>query len=263
MKKYAIMTYAIGDKYKKRLEPLIPHFESYANKCNADFIIIDNYIDKEMKRNFYCQKMLLPSIYSKYDWIVWVDSDIIINKNAPSIFDTIQENKGFSAVCVPVGTPWWKSVVINEWRNTDALNQSKIQIYINKGFDYNDKLTDYINDGVTLCNTKLMAKLFEDFYYIGWGKTGKFCNDSEGAAGYVSQVNDLFWLMDKKWNYQISYPYWGIEDNRARFEHRFYVQFVKDQLKKCYMLHFAGAKKIPIVDYDDPDKITDVKNYIF
>ena len=54
-----VMSVGAG-KYRKQYELVRDNLMAYAKKCHADFRFIDDYIDKDKKRDIYSQKLLIP-----------------------------------------------------------------------------------------------------------------------------------------------------------------------------------------------------------
>ena len=49
-------------KYRKQYELVRDNLMAYAKKCHADFRFIDDYIDKDKKRDIYSQKLFDPGL---------------------------------------------------------------------------------------------------------------------------------------------------------------------------------------------------------
>ena len=71
-----VMSVGAG-KYRKQYELVRDNLMAYAKKCHADFRFIDDYIDKDKKRDIYSQKLLIPDYLREYEqcfsWI-WISS---------------------------------------------------------------------------------------------------------------------------------------------------------------------------------------------
>src|SRR5262245_21889852 len=96
----AIVTLAIGEPYLDSWRRLCePSWKSYASKHGYDIICIDTPLDKSARaqdRSPSWQKCLVLSqdFSHKYQRIVWVDSDILINaKISPNIVDGVPIDK--------------------------------------------------------------------------------------------------------------------------------------------------------------------------
>ena len=89
--KFAVVTIAIGDKYQKMGEITHPRIKQYADKINADFIIIDK--QKISNTTPHWEKFQLLDFLSQYDRILFLDTDVLIRKNCPNLFDLVPEDK--------------------------------------------------------------------------------------------------------------------------------------------------------------------------
>lgn len=58
------------------------------------FRFIDDYIDKDKKRDIYSQKLLIPDYLREYEQVLFLDLDIIISPDCPDIFALMPENIG-------------------------------------------------------------------------------------------------------------------------------------------------------------------------
>lgn len=84
--KKALVTFTIGDKYKKEFELFRPSFERYCQRYSWDLIVLDQPLDdNEERKHIICQKLLINcQPWSKdYDVITWIDSDQWITDTCP------------------------------------------------------------------------------------------------------------------------------------------------------------------------------------
>ncbi len=79
-----VMSVGAG-KYRKQYELVRDNLMAYAKKCHADFRFIDDYIDKDKKRDIYSQKLLIPDYLREYEQVLFLDLDIIISPDCPDI----------------------------------------------------------------------------------------------------------------------------------------------------------------------------------
>lgn len=272
MKKLAIILLVIGEKQKIYFDKVKKQFEQYAKLCWADLIICDDYLDKTPNNNTVAmQKMLMPSKFINYDWILVMDIDILINKYSPSIFDFTEKDKYFYGNLSPVGTPYYNAVALYEWGRPDLIMECRNSFILqNKdfleknGFPVDRSVIGTINGGVWLAKTSEVAEMFEDYYYnynyIYKGKKIHIPNKAseEIPISYLTQINGIFSNLDKKFNYQVGYPLHGSGKFDTKNSHwrstiynNIYYEWVREELKKCYFLHFGGGYKMPIIDYQD------------
>ena len=95
----AIITLAIGEKYLSRWNHLcFYNWQKYADRQGYDVICIDNFLDKtaaDGKRRPNWEKCLIlgDDTVKRYEQVVWVDSDILINPDAPCICASVPVEK--------------------------------------------------------------------------------------------------------------------------------------------------------------------------
>lgn len=259
----AIVIMVIGSKYEKILESTREQFEKYANKCGAQLEICREIPDPSMHSHLLTQKMLLPQLYSKYEWIAFMDLDIVISKIAPSIFDQIQNGKGFGAVLDPHGEDiFFKSNHYWFSKSPDQITQLEDR-FKNEGFEYNSKIIGIINGGIWVANTKAVGKLFSDFYFKQ-NKQNEFFE--EIPMSFISQNAELFFPLDNRFNNQLIY--FSCEKNaifntfiikmqekinqvlRKFIQNKIlffpqYISMIEKKLESNYILHFSGGFPAP------------------
>lgn len=201
--KVCLVTICIGEKYLQQYNTLFrPSQEKYAKKCGYDFLVITDYIDKKFTHpdTICMQKQLICSLKwaQSYDFIICVDSDIIINENTP----TIHNEYNFGD----------KIGVVNQSQPT---LQARIEGQIHKGYEVTAKdyyklksnhsiETDHIiNGGLMVWQPKIHKNFLKNIYekYIG-----NQINHPAGyhyeqsVIGYEIQKNNMHYFMDMKWN---------------------------------------------------------------
>ena len=277
LNKNAIVVTVIGKKYQKHFLYNKKKFISYAEKINCNLIICDQPPDKKFTRSLLHQKMLLPSLYNKYEWIACLDIDIIISKDAPSIFDYVDNDKGFGAYVIPRHTQMWKNAVKNYYRHSEEILKETHESYFESRnfpeFPKNTETIASINGGVMLHNPSKVSKLFKDAYYSNFTPSIKMGstmvhrnpdgNSEEPFLAYYSQINNLFFPISEKFNQIVFYNIFeDLKNPISRLPKSFYFKFLKklhdyctipenfypkiyknflsEQLKKSYFLAFHG-----------------------
>ena len=89
--KTAILTIVSGEKYEKIWEKSKPFFENYADKIGADLIVIDNA--ENVPSAHWMKFSIYELLKKKYDRVAFIDADILIRSDTPSLFDVISEDK--------------------------------------------------------------------------------------------------------------------------------------------------------------------------
>lgn len=90
---------------------------AYAKKCHADFRFIDDYIDKDKKRDIYSQKLLIPDYLREYEQVLFLDLDIIISPDCPDIFALMPENIGLMAEVNPRSSARFRKIYADNERH--------------------------------------------------------------------------------------------------------------------------------------------------
>lgn len=93
--KNAIMTITVGkDKSILHMADMAhPYMKHYADKCKADFIIIDDSWRKN-EHPCYLKQTVNYFLDNKiYDRILYMDTDMLVKPNTPNLFDMVPKNK--------------------------------------------------------------------------------------------------------------------------------------------------------------------------
>ena len=115
-----VMSVGAG-KYRKQYELVRDNLMAYAKKCHADFRFIDDYIDKDKKRDIYSQKLLIPDYLREYEQVLFLDLDIIISPDCPDIFALMPENIGLMAEVNPRSSARFRKIYAD---NERILNET-------------------------------------------------------------------------------------------------------------------------------------------
>ncbi len=166
--KKAIITIVSGEKYSQIWKRSEPFFNAYAEKCNADLLVL-----KEMPRDLPSPHWAKFSIYEllkkQYDRIAFIDADIIIRPDTPSLFDIVPEdqfgifNEGLyapRAMCIHEVRKVY-NVALPKWNGKDYYNTGVM--VISRQHRYLFKITEEIKQlrnsfgEQTYLNMKIMA----------------------------------------------------------------------------------------------------------
>ncbi len=262
--KKAICLMVIGEKYLKIFKKLEFQFLEYAKKCNAELKVFNNPLDDTFHRPLLSQKLLLPHFTQDYDIVTFLDIDILINPDSPSIFDYLPENKSFGAILDTRGTDEFNET----WKHIPRILKETTQDYFtDRNFDKNDKLLGSINGGVFIFRPKEIAHLFFEHYFSEHNQ-GEHNSFEETPMAYITQVRDIFEPIPIQFNTQILYKLKGTAEGRKVFDEekkipkllrkifyrvgkndfiptKGYESFVRKLLSENYFLHFAGNFPIP------------------
>lgn len=262
--KRALVTLAIGEKYYNLWQTYCKwNWEKYAEKHNLDIIIIDQPLDKSeraLNRSPAWQKCLIfnHEKVKKYDQILWIDSDIIINYNiAPNIFTGVHD-KTIGAVdyfTIPdrLNCQNFQKKIYNYYKNKGQVinkDYSPKQYYENANF--NSSFDEVVHTGIMVCSPQYHQKLYNNVYT-------KYNSDHPHyEMPYLSyeliKNCNIRWL-DYKFNnlwliYKYMYYDFLINKQNNRFL-KIYNWFntlnltqkaIKNVYTNSYFLHFAGGQ---------------------
>ena len=248
MVKKAIVTLAYGPDKPFYNDYFIPTLRAYAQKYNYDFYCLDELPDKRIDRSspvelVQLQKLLICSDdwTLKYDFLVWMDSDMIININqAPDVIEGIPEGK---IGCVNERKMFkyeFSQKVWERWR--PDLNQSTGKDYY-KAYGYPDGFDDQFQGGVYVFQPKYHSQFLKDVYnkYVPAIINGDKKNGDQGVIGYEAMKLGLEYWLDERWNmvwvlYRfLLYPFLNNRDHTSLLR-----EALKNVYDLGYVLHMAG-----------------------
>lgn len=149
--KNCIITVCAGDRYLKMFEVIKDRYEDYAKKCNADLVVLDGYTQGW----WGLEKFRVRPFVEAYERTCFLDSDIIIQKSAPNIFDLVPHNQ------IGMHDDW--PLLISKSKNIGDFNFDKWRTYernfliksqvLEEDFSYEQHHTLF-NTGVVVCSKK-------------------------------------------------------------------------------------------------------------
>ena len=87
----ALITIVVGEKFKKIWSKTRPFFEKYADKVNADLIVLE---DASFVPSAHWLKFsIYEFLKKKYDRVAFIDADILIRDDAPDLFEVVPEDE--------------------------------------------------------------------------------------------------------------------------------------------------------------------------
>lgn len=135
--KRAILTIASGAKYAEVWKRVEPYFQAYAEKCDAELIVLTN--GDRVPSAHWLKFSIYDLLHKEFDRIAFIDADILIRPDSPNIFDVVPEDQ-FGIFNEGYYTP--RSVCIHEVKKVYNVNLPK----------WNGK--DYYNTGVMVVSKR-------------------------------------------------------------------------------------------------------------
>lgn len=199
MKNNAVVVFARGKKYLKQLEIVRPNIEQYAKKCGADFFAVTDLPEgmENHNRDVYSIKLLIPTLYSQYEIVLFLDLDVYITPNCPNLFELMPEDIGLMAK-----THKYDKIYKRVFKHCTGVIDKSIEDYFeDAGFCYNTNCVAEINGGVLLFRPEIIADELKKYYYSDISEGKNF--DDEPPLAYYSQTNKCFKQLDVKYNCEI------------------------------------------------------------
>lgn len=138
-----VLTIAMGEEYNTIAKLTHPSIKAYAEKIGADFLSIN---EKAISKTTpHWEKFQIYHLLDKYDRIAYIDTDIIIRDDAPSLFDIVPETQ--------LG-------MFNEAKFTDRSKELMIDICKSYGVTLDSWNGKYFNSGVIVLS-KFHRTLFK------------------------------------------------------------------------------------------------------
>lgn len=260
----AIVTIAAGKRFQRMVNNICrENWQFYADKHGYDLIIVNEPFDKSDNRCAAWQKCLVLSQEwsKKYDRIVWIDTDIIINPNSPDIAEDVPEDKigAVNEFSFPTREEYQIALsrMYEHWTNlgfNPTINYSAIEYYKNFGIECN--FEDVVQTGVMVFNSKIHWELLEYVYY---NYEEKGLNYEMRPLSYEILNNNFQYWIDKKFNMHIQflkalyYPYLlELNFDKPSFWNKKEILKlnIETMFKNSYFLHFTGAtNEMPLLNW--------------
>jgi lipopolysaccharide biosynthesis glycosyltransferase len=212
-----------------------------AHRWKADFYEMCYFKHEKSPSVLFWDRMWAMKNFEKYDRVLIVDPDVIINENAPNIFELMDENDD---VCVVhninedrISTPYLKEVsdTVCKLHNSLLIFEKYIpnfseQIYLEK----------YFNMGVFLYKPKRLEPIIiemnnliynnEELYrYFSYIDTKDWFASQNFTSGYLTHSDLNIKFLPKEWN-------WLAPDIHTECNDEFYWGQMKP-----HIYHFTGT----------------------
>jgi len=237
----AVTVFCIGEAYTKKFNSLWrPSQENYCKKHGYDYIVLDDYIVENPNRKYANgstddgnNRLLVCSQEwsSKYDYIIFMDADILVRSDAPAIHTAYDYGDKIGIVdefSQPV--PENRSERINKKMNWPATPKDYYKAVADVDID-TDKM---LNTGILVLQPKKHREFLEHIYEIcdGQQRTHPCATHYlQGTIGYELLTKNMCLVMSNEWN--AVWANWYIyHDGQVSIEEVF---------KQNYFLHFAGG----------------------
>ncbi len=267
----AIVTLTIGKEQEDMFNKFSKKsWEKYCKTFGFNLIVINESFDKSERaenRSPAWQKLLILSQpwSNKYDQIVWIDADVIINNNnAYDITNNVPVEKIGAVEAYSIPTREIYDIALQRcysyWRKNNITfgdNSTPSSYYINRGVPGKD-LNEVVQTGVIVCSPTHHRQIFEHTYYNYEKNNLGF---EMAAMSYELLMAKLVYWISPRFNFSVYellaafYPDVLLSDKSVK--DKLFTRLSKymgfraedkknDALKNIYslsiFLHFAGCK---------------------
>lgn len=263
MKKFLIFL-IVGEKYRRLYDRHSAMFKHYANRCDAKIKLITNAPDSTGKRSLLAQKLLIPDLVKDADIAAFMDLDILIHPDCPSIFDALPPDKNFGAVLDPRGSVEYDRT----WGHlAHGKSETTEDYFVKRNFPATKGLIGSINGGVFVFRPNQVANIFKEYYFSDHVQGARESYE-EAPMAYLTQTLNCFEAIDARFNTQLIYKLKGTDSGRKIYDsekkipsffrkliYKFkdysfipslrYEKFVEDQLDTSYIVHFSDRLPMP------------------
>lgn len=193
----AMVTITIGSQYKQMFERhCAPNWKQYCDRFGYDLIVIDEPLDRSEraeKRSPAWQKLLILSQdwSQKYERIVWVDADVLINnQNALDVCDGVPMDRVGAVEAYSIPTREIHDIALRRlyqfWKENGINyvdNSTPGSYYAERGIPGGD-LDHVVQTGVFVCSPKYHRDIFERIYHSYEEEGGAAGNYEMPAMSY-------------------------------------------------------------------------------
>jgi hypothetical protein len=265
--KKAIVTLAIGKRYEAIFEQYCRSFWSqYADKHGFDVIVMTKHLDDSARshsRSPAWQKCLIlsqPNV-QKYDQVVWVDSDILINPDSPDLTLEVPLDKigAVDEYATPTKEDHYNTLkrLYNSWSQDgkEFVNNLTATAF-HRNFGLDGEFESAVQTGVMVLSPRYHRELLEYVYHNYEDKGEGSWNYEMRPLSYEIITKHLeCWLSPKfnmPWPFFKSFMYPFLNAQPSFIERKLRKLGLDPQaplLKECvttaflnnYFLHFAGG----------------------
>jgi hypothetical protein len=244
----ALVTLALGDAHRDVWHRVArPSWEVYAQRHGMDLIAICAPVDSSdfaQQRSPAWQKCLVLSQpwAQFYQRIVWIDADIVINTEAPSILDHCGPPPLVSAVLVNDQlSPAQKHILLERIGGvtispSDAERHwEKAQNLVYTTHGISTHLTEMVATGVMVFSPAHHRDLLEQVYQLpGFGPTYE-----QPGLSHRILTQGLLHRLSARFNWGLWDALWLNRKGQFGTSDEDLFIFIRNELEKSYFLHFA------------------------
>lgn len=262
MPRTVITTLCIGDSYRAGWQQYCrKSWEVYAKRHGFDLIVFDAPLDhspRAAKRSPAWQKCLVLEALPQYDQVVWLDADIVINPQSPSIVEGVSLGKVGGVISGSYIHPDLRPVYLNRFRKIppelamqpEIWRQDQTNYYLGVGVVC--KSSDIVQTGVLVLDAShrsLLRSVYDNYSgdlpcYEQFPLSAAILN-----AGLHHPLNSRFNVVFYE-RALVHYPY--LFDPRFAANAELTRLAVQTEQDNSFFLHFAMVRQLLPLASDNP-----------
>lgn len=266
----ALVTIAAGERYAQRWRQVCrDNWYAYAERHGYDVICLESMLDDSPRaraRSVSWQRCLILSreFSERYERLVWLDSDILLNPHAPGIVDGVPMEKIGAVDQWAAPTPelfqtalakmyaYWEEAGIDFVHNTRAE-----EFYTNYGFP--DGFKQVVQAAVMVLSPQHHRALLETVYADYEERPGNWNFEMRPLSYELVKSGRMHWL-DPRFN--VTWPYYKALHYPFLLphpDHPLAEECAREALRHAYFLHFAGKETMPEIREVTPLPVAEPK----
>lgn len=206
-----------------------------AHRWECDFYEISYFKHKDSPSTLFWDRIWAMENFKNFDKVLIVDPDVVINEEAPNIFDMMEPT---TDLCVVhdinrdrVSTPFFEmaSLIVAKLHNSIDIFQRKIN-----NFSENTYLENYFNMGVFLYRPKSLFPIIQEMKelmfndeeimkYLSYKESGDWFPSQNFTNAYLTHSNLNIKFLSKEWN-------WLAPDIETEYNEEYFLGKMKPKI---------------------------------
>ena len=256
--KAAIVTLIVGSAYRNRWEAHCARgWRQYADKHGFELLVIDRPLDETSRaaaRSPAWQKCLIlgPAVTGRYDRVIWLDSDILINVASPAVTEGVPIEKiGATDEFTFPTVEEHRRIYTLLMRDAQSVNSATARIwqsYLNPADWHADwglprRARSIVQTGVMVLSPNHHRELLEHVYHSYEDPGGEAMNLEMRPLSFEIQERNALHVIDNRFNALLILLLIQsqIQLQRALTQAEA-AELVRSTFERNYFLHLAALK---------------------
>lgn len=238
-----VLTTDLGKRMEENIRKMLQQFPN----CSLRIFDITPYVQDRKsilnahvpKETFY--RLLTPELFCHYDRIVYLDSDLIVQRDISELYTLSMDENVVAAVR--------DCDIMGEYRQNTYFMQD-LQSYCDEVLKLEDPYA-YFQAGVMVFNITNMRKVFAAEELVEYVQTNFFIFADQDVLNVKCAGRVMY--LPFNWNVMIDCGQFRIERFISKSPAEYYREYMKAR-KDPYIIHYAGFEKpwnSPLCDYSD------------